>query len=248
MPYSRFVLIADEGIHYSEGIAHDRHNEGVWDPSVTVKPDDKTPKAIWVSHEKKSWRSIPSLLSFMQKEEDFLCYQLKLAYQRIKTTFDDIGIWTGGIMVSSNAGEQYCSGTDDYSDSSFSLNSEILGEPWYFRLRNEMQELNRLDKAIYSCMNSYHKELKVKNENLIKKAKYDYWSRCERNFQDLLDFCEDREQLLVLRKKFASYVYQSYDKYCPSVTARQMAAWAKCKPKLSKYLSELKEDGEDVAG
>ncbi|MOA69035.1 hypothetical protein D3C78_1969800 [compost metagenome] len=57
-----------------------------------------------------------------------------------------------------------------------------------------------------------------------------------------MDSCDPDEQGRLqrqrLRKRFADYIQQAYDRFCPKETARQLDAWAKCRPNNSKYLTQ----------
>ena len=65
LPLSRFILLSVDGLHYSEGIAHLGYKEGMVDPSISVNFSGKDPKAIWVDAEKRPWRMLTALLSFI---------------------------------------------------------------------------------------------------------------------------------------------------------------------------------------
>ena len=73
-----------------------------------------------VNPEKKPWRQLTALLSFLESEHDsgFECLNLKQGIQRLGDGHvKQFGIWSGGLKVSSNAGEQYVSGGDDCIES-----------------------------------------------------------------------------------------------------------------------------------
>jgi len=57
---------------------------------------------------------------------------------RARKTIPCFGIWSGGLRVSSNAGEQYAGGSDDFVESETLLSSDWLGDPWFLRLKSEM--------------------------------------------------------------------------------------------------------------
>ena len=63
-----------------------------------------------------------------------------------------------------------------------------------------------------------------------------FWQLCERQFQSLVNACDNAEQVRALRPIFAKFVHKAYDSYCPNDTARQLDAWAKNRPNLSNYL------------
>lgn len=245
IPMSRFVLLADQGLHYSEGIAHLGYKEGVSDPSVSVNYAGKDPKAIWVDTEKRPWRMLTALLNFLssQSKAAFTCPQLEFGLGRASNSVAQLGLWSGGLRVSSNAGEQYVSGTDDYLESLISLPIEFIGEIWFEQLQAEMLELDALSKTLYGCVMSYFKHQTVDGKNQAAQATNLFWQLCESRFQELINRCgkgmdDERHQL---RKVFAGFVYQAYDHYSPKETARQLDAWAQSRPNLSKYLVPTKQ-------
>jgi CRISPR system Cascade subunit CasA len=89
---------------------------------------------------------------------------------------------------------------------------------------------------------AFFKEQKVDGGKLAAQASTLFWQLCERHFQHLVDACEPdeqgAEQRRQLRLTFAGYVQQAYDHFCPKETARQLDAWAKCRPNNSKYLRQ----------
>ncbi|MBD3768066.1 MAG: type I-E CRISPR-associated protein Cse1/CasA [Gammaproteobacteria bacterium] len=245
IPMSRFVLLADQGLHYSEGIAHLGYKEGVSDPSVSVNYAAKDSKVIWVDTEKRPWRMLTALLNFLssQSKTSFTCPQLEFGLSRATNHVTELGLWSGGLRVSSNAGEQYVSGTDDYLESLILLPTEFMGEIWFEHLQSEMLELDALSKTLYGCVLSYFKHQTVDGKNHAAQATNLFWQLCESRFQDLINRCgkgmdDERHQL---RKVFAGFIQQAYNHYCPQETARQLDAWAQSRPNLSKYLSPTKQ-------
>lgn len=238
VPLSRFCLLQENGLHYSEGIAHAGYKEGMADPSVSIDFTAKDPKAIWADPEKRPWRSLTALLSFFAHtgNKGFDCQQLHLTMGRATQKTPTIGIWSGGLRVSSNAGEQYVSGTDDFVESVIQLQSEILGDTWFANLQLEMDELDKLSKTVYGATLSYLKSQNMENKDLAGQASHLFWQLCERQFQHLLDACAHPEQVRAMRPIFAQFVYKAYDSYCPNDTARQLDAWAKNRPNLANYL------------
>jgi CRISPR system Cascade subunit CasA len=128
IPLSRFCLLNDAGLHYSEGIAHQGYKDGVVDPSVAVNFFGKDAKALWVDTERRPWRFLTAMLSFMSAGgSGFDCYHLMMGLPRARhTNVINIGLWSGGLRVSSNAGEQYCSGSDDFVESVIFIKNEDL--------------------------------------------------------------------------------------------------------------------------
>jgi len=237
IPVSRFCLLTGNGLHYSEGIAHPDYKAGVVDPSVTVDFTKKTPKLVWVDSERKPWRFLTALLSFMEANSTgFVCYTLKMGLLRARQQTSKIGVWSGGLKVSSNAGEQYCSGADDFVESTVFMESSYLGETWYVRLKQEMAELDQLAKIIYGSTKSFFSDLGIHDAKQAANASNLFWQLAERQFQTLINACDDYDKTKELRLTFADIARKSYDNQCPKDTARQLDAWAKNRPNLSKYL------------
>ncbi|MBN2864953.1 MAG: type I-E CRISPR-associated protein Cse1/CasA [Thiotrichales bacterium] len=243
IPLSRFVLLTEQGLHYSEGIVHLGYKDGISDPSISVNYSGKDPKAIWVDTEKRPWRMLTALLSFMasQAKEVYTCSQLAFCLTRGANNSAEIKLWSGGLRVSSNAGEQYVSGSDDYLESSIALPSAEIGENWFAHLQSEMMELDILAKTLYGCVMSYYKLQLVEGKNQAAQTTNLFWQLCESRFQALVYGADDAQQRLALRKVFAGFVNQAFENYCPKETARQLDAWAQSRPNLSKYLAQDKQ-------
>lgn len=243
IPLSRFCLLTESGLNYSEGIAHPGYKEGAFDPSISVSMT-KDPKAIWVDPEKRPWRFLTALLSFFSQSNNsgFDCFQLRLNMQRAITKTPFIGIWSGGLRVSSNAGEQYVSGSDDFVESVIKLDCHVLGDIWFNNLQLEMNELDLLSKTVYGATSSYFKSQNMEGKDQAALASNLFWQLCERQFQELIDACLDSERTLAQRPDFARFVHKAYNTFCPMDTARQIDAWAKNRPNLSKYLKDTMKD------
>ncbi|WP_036242627.1 type I-E CRISPR-associated protein Cse1/CasA [Methylobacter luteus] len=249
LPLSRFCLLTETGLHYSEGIAHQGYKESMVDPSVSVDFSGKDPKVIWVDPEKRPWRFLPALLGFLAQtgNQGFDCYQLRFGLQRARSQVDTLGLWSGGLRVSSNAGEQFVSGSDDFVESMVMLPQQILGTLWYTNLQLEMFELDQLSKVVYSATLNYFKNQNMEGKAQAGLASNLFWQLCERKFQDLVNACEDFNQATALRKTFAGFANRAYDHFCAKDTARQFDAWAKNRPNLVKYLKDQTKTEEAQA-
>ncbi len=243
LPLSRFCLLNDKGLHYSEGIAHLDYKAGMIDPSVAINMAVKPAKVLWVDTERRPWRFLTALLGFMEANSGgFECAYIRQGLLRARKSVPKIGLWSGGLRVSSNAGEQYVSGSDDFVESVTFMDSEYLGEDWYNALKIEMEELDRLAKIVYGATLGFFKNQKVDGKNQAAEASNLFWQLCERKFQDLVNACgEGEEQTRALRKDFAQFVSTAYNSYCPNDTARQLSAWAENLPNLVKYLKDAKQ-------
>lgn len=246
IPLGRFCLLADDGLHYSEGIAHANYKEGIWDPTVAVNRSGKEHKALWVNPEKRPWRELTALLGFFVQQQNtgFESLQLTATLGRAAAAAERFALWSGGLRVSSNAGEQYASGSDDFVESQVWLESGwVAGEHgglWFSNLQQEMSALDELSKMLYGRVAAYFKNQMVNDSKLPEQASHLFWQLCERDFQALLESCEPdtahQEIRHKLRRRFAGYAQQAYDRYCPKDTARQLDAWARARPNYGKYL------------
>jgi len=242
IPLSRFVLISETGIHYSEGIMHPGYADGSVDMSVAVDFSRAKPKVLWTDSERRPWRQLTALLSFFDSgstQKTFDCPQLRIGIQRAKKHLNQIGVWAGGLRISSNAGEQYVSGNDDFVESEVIFNALTLREVWFAHLKNEMGELENLSKIVYGATLGFFKTQKVDGTEQARQAANLFWQLSERKFQELVNACNDDlgREVKILRREFAGFVNKAYDMYCPKDTSRQIDAWAANKPNLSRYLS-----------
>lgn len=244
LPLCRFCLLSEYGLHYSEGIAHANYKEGMWDPTVAVNRSGKENKALWVNPEKRPWRELTALLGFLAQRQGagFECMQLAAAVTRACVSVESFAIWSGGLRVSSNAGEQYASGTDDFVESVIWMHGEALSQLWFDQLQAEMTALDELAKGLYGRVMGYFKTQLADGGDLAAQATQLFWQLCERDFQRLLAHCEQGESHVEarrqLRRRFAGHAQQAYDRYCPKDTARQLDAWARCRPNHGKYLQQ----------
>lgn len=234
VPMSRFCLLTENGLHYSEGIAYPNYKEGGICPSMAVNSSGKDVRVIWTDPNKRPWRYLTAMLSFFSSnsQASFTCILVKFGLQRAATVAKKIGVWSGGLRVSSNAGEQYVSGNDDFVDSHILLDTNNLGEEWYNRLKTEMEQLEQLSRVIYSATNTYYKKQNMDGKAFAELAVNLFWQLCERYFIDLIESCYKG---IKIRERFIQCLEKAYDTFCPKQTARQLDAWAYAKPRLYNY-------------
>ncbi len=249
IPLGRFCLLNETGLHYSEGISHANYKEGVFDPSTAVYSTQGKHRILWVDPQKRPWRELTSLLSFIDSSRTggFDCHQIQYSLDRARKQMPVFSIWSGGLRVSNNAGEQYVSGTDDYVESSTILHGESLGDVWYERLKEEMRSLEKIAKHTYGATNRFFKAQQMEGKEQAKRCSNLFWQLCERKFQHLVDSCKDLDTIHKLRREFADFSRQAYNNCCPKETARQLDAWAKNRPNLSKYLEDTRKDTKKEA-
>ena len=242
IPLSRFCLLIDDGLHYSEGLFHPGYKDGVTDPTCAIDYSGKEPKALWVNPEKRPWRELTALLGFIGQDSShgFNSMQISCGLDRARDVTESFGIWSGGLRVSSNAGEQYVAGNSDFVESTVYLQADSLGELWFSELKKEMEALDGLAKTLYARVIAFFKEQLVDGKQQAAQATNMFWQLCERDFQQLVDACgndsfaEDGSRNL--RRRFASYSHQVFDEKCPNESARQLDAWAKFRSNNGKYL------------
>lgn len=239
---SRFVLLKDEGIFYIEGIQYPSHKDGWFEPSISLDRGGDFPKPLWLDVNKKPWRELTSLLSFLTavNQQGFDCQQIRLGFQRVKLREKPIGIWSGGLKVRGTSGDQSVKQDDDFIESYVVLPAPnlITGEDsvWFHDLSEEMNQLNALSKTVYGATLNYFKSQNMETKEQAAQASNLFWQLCERQFQNLLNACGNPEQARAMRPVFAQFVHKAYNTYCANDTARQLDAWAKNRPNLAKYL------------
>lgn len=240
MPLSRFILLAVDGIHYSEGILLPGHKEGAQDASVAVSTGND-PKALWTNTEQRPWRQLPALLSFFDigSSDQFDCRLLRAAIPRISSSEQSFIVWSAGLKVSSNAGEQYVSGLDDFVESEVLLTSAWLGQIWFQKLKLEMEALKGLSKSLYGSITSYYKALNADGTGMAASASDSFWKKSEGVFQDLVAACGalEPEVLGILRQRYARFAQDCYDQSCPRTSSRQIDSWAEHRLTTYRYLN-----------
>ena len=236
---SRFVLLKGDGIYYVEGLLYPNHTGGWREPSMAVNLQGATPKVKWVDPNKRPWRELTSLLAFMSADgrQSYDCQFIRYGLVRFRSRYKRIGVWSGGLKVSWNAGDQSVKQDDDFVESLIFLDCAILGELWYHQLQVEMDALDKLSKTVWAATNGFFKAQNMTDASLAGQASTLFWELCEHNFQTLVDACAPPHDTVRVRKIFAQVAMKSYDTFCPKESARQIDAWAKNRPNLINYLN-----------
>ena len=236
---SRFVLFENDGIYYAEGIQYPSHKVGWREPTIAFNEAKKGIKILWVNPEKKPWRELTALLAFInsQNSDGYDCRQIQWTLDRTRF-LNNFSLWSGGLRVRGNAGDQSVKQNDDFVESEIQLTPDILGKNWFTNFKTEMEELEHLSKINYSATISYYKILKADGKKYAALASNLFWQLCERKSQELVDICNkfSEKRLKSLRLVFAGFVEKVYNTYCPKDTARQIDSWAKNRPNMAKYL------------
>jgi CRISPR system Cascade subunit CasA len=242
---SRFAFLEDEGVYYLDGIQYPNHSSGWREPSMTINSQQGI-KVLWLNPDKRPWRELTALLSFISAntQSGFDCQQINFGFNRARKNNQAIGIWSGGLKVRGNAGDQSVKQDDDFVESHVSIpsNKEMEDSQWFDNLTSEMAEIEQLSNIVYKTTTKYYKSQKAEGKSQAAQASNLFWQLSERKFQDLVNACyQGEEQTNALRKDFAQFASTAYNTYCPNDTARQLNAWAENLPNLSKYLKNGKQ-------
>lgn len=250
---SRFSQLSDDGIYYTDGLSYPSVKDGWYEPNIIVDRSGSDIKTKYVNPERRPWRELDGLLAFVGSDsvQGYECYALKKGVERARGRLSEFSVWAGGLKVSVNSGDQSVKQSDDFVESQIWLNSDEIGCIWFTQLKLEMDALDALANVLWKKVLAYFKELKADNGKKIENTHAGkmasqsvnlFWQLCERDFQALVDNCDQTDsattQRQALRRRFSDYVQQSYDQFCPRETARQLDAWAKCRPNNSKYLKQ----------
>jgi CRISPR system Cascade subunit CasA len=239
---SRFVLLVDEGIIYMEGIQYPGHKQGWREPFISSNAKGQM---LWLNTSKKPWRNLPAILNtaFGIKDNDFFCPQVSMLLQRARIERDVIGVWAGGLQVRGTAGDQSVKQTDDYIESQIMFRSSYIGEFWFRSLVREIKDLETLSWSVEKAAQRYYYALGKKKDATAKKIPELFWNLCERHSQQLVDSCNDQHKRYELRKTFAGYAMEAFNRYCSNQSPKQMVIWAKEKPNLGFYLATDEKEG-----
>lgn len=236
VPMARFCLLEDNKIHFTEGIPPKAAQEGACDPSAAIKSDGKGFRMLWADPDKRPWRSLSSLLSFLDanSKKDFECFQLINCLPRLNDLDDmeQFGIWSGGMKVSGTSGEQKVSGSDDIVESEIQMSVRDLNRNWFAQLTRQMEWLENIAKKLYACIIGYMKEFSAENTGAAGVASAMFWEQAEIYWPDLMLACYKTEKLPEVQASFLRLLYKCYDEKCPSDTPRQLEAWVIHRPKI----------------
>lgn len=245
IPLCRFVIFEDDAIHYTEGIQYPNHKSGWREPSIAYHEGKEKIEILWVNPQKRPWRELTALLSFISvitpTNRIFECRQIQDNLNRLcNLRVNKFGVWSGGLRVTDNSGDQSVKKEDDYVESEIFFNSEWFKiGTWFTYLKAEMENLESMVKGVKGATIGYYKHQKVDGKDMASEASNIFWQLCERKFQKLVDACgEDStgEKAIAMRQIFVNYANRAFDTVCPRDTARQMEAWAANRPNLGRFL------------
>ncbi|WP_294447092.1 type I-E CRISPR-associated protein Cse1/CasA [uncultured Mailhella sp.] len=242
VPLARFCLLENNGLRFTEGIVHPDHLSGMADPSAAMDASRARPKMLWVDPEKRPWRQLPALLSFLDAEKrgsGFFCLGLQKGLSRLHAFrdacgIDVVGIWSGGIKVSSHAGEQYLTGKDDELESEVRLDTALLGDIWFREFESLMSDTEKRAKLLYGAVNRYCRDMKMDDKSAVAAAAEAaglFWQMVEPTLPAMLDGCGNEQTCTLLLGRCYRLVLMLYDEACPHGTGRQVETWIKHRPR-----------------
>lgn len=236
VPLCRFCLLSDAGMRYTEGIAHDGYQAGRFDPTQSVARQKNDFKTLWADPDKKPWRSLTSILSFLgiQDASRFVCSQVEMGMSRARDFFESVELWSGGVRVTSNAGEQYLTGSDDFVESQFEFSPQDVGEQFFVNFSASVDQLDHLAKQLYSSVLGYFETMGTEGKTMAERATSKFWEIAGLHAQELIDSCFPGENPESVRNFFRATMRNTYNESCPHFTPRQLQAWAENQPNASK--------------
>ncbi len=241
MPLDKFVLLLENGMVMTEGIPYETYKTGLVDPALTIFQGDKDVKTVWAETEKRPWRELTALLSFLKVDATHKSpHFLSMGLEKLSSTPNTVArFWTGGMQLSNNAGEQYLSGMDDYVESEFHIPLTLSTRTGFDFFQKMISDLERYSKVAYASVKSYFIALNNdQKDSYASMAAGRFWEAMEPRAQIILDlaFAElpDREQKIEEEMKlWEEAVLHIYNHFCAKDTARQMTAWVKAAPNFS---------------
>lgn len=243
---SRFALLQEEGIHYLDGINYPGIKDGWYEPSLLLDQSGKDIKVKYVNLDRKPWRELHAFLDFLSLSQSsgFESLGLQQGVSRMRDLGESLCVWTGGLKVSANSGDQSVKQADDFLESRVWLQGSDLGSGWLDNLKREMEGLEQLSRMLYACVRDYYRELKATPDMAAAQAAragHLFWQLCERDFTELTAHCEvsaaDAEARRKLRLRFFGHVSGCFEQCAPRETARQLEAWACHQPRPGAYLA-----------
>ncbi|MGM0988508.1 MAG: type I-E CRISPR-associated protein Cse1/CasA [Pseudomonadota bacterium] len=243
---SRFALLQEGGIFYLDGIHYPGVKEGWFEPSLLLDHSGKDIKVKYVNLDRKPWRELHAFLDFLSLSErsGFESLGLQQGVSRMRDLGESLCIWTGGLKVSANSGDQSVKQADDFLESQVWLQGSDLGSAWLDNLKREMEGLEQLSKRLYACVRGYYRDLNAAPDMAAAQAAnagHLFWQLCERDFSALTAHCDatgaEADARQALRRRFFGHVASCFDQCAPRETARQLEAWAHCQPQPGAYLA-----------
>ncbi|MCL1603281.1 type I-E CRISPR-associated protein Cse1/CasA [Succinatimonas hippei] len=255
VPLVRFCYIDGDEITCTDGIKHLTEKDGVVPLSMTYMEDPK--KGIKVKNadpQRKPWRDLTALLSYLDSTSNsgWRCKLLAYCFDRATFSKETVGIWSGGLKVKTNSGEQKVSGGDDFVESYTEFDVSTLRRHSFYsdlvlvldKLEKKEFYLRRSIVAFYSNRGSKDdnkpKLLPEKNVPQVKAAKEDYWRQCDLLSEQCIKAVEsglESEAMKQFLLKTNQIALKVYDSYCHASSSADFINWVKYRPH---FKSEIK--------
>ena len=227
IPMTRAVLLMEgERIKYCEELSY----KGEWvDPFLTVKADNRK---VRVDILKRPWNQIQALLAEVYNHDaEQKCITVREHYLRARKLTESFSIWTGGLKLRANSGDQCIKQEDDYLESKVTFSSDVLGELFFERYCSIIDKVNDCGNSLKSRISAYKKQLGI-NDKSINDGMFSFWYEMGKLSEDFVTVAENASEAEkdLLFKNIHKLQRNIYDDYCPHGTARQILAWAKNRP------------------
>lgn len=236
VPLGRFCFLIENEVHYTGGIVY-KHSPICFDISLSEeKVKEDVYKLSVVDPSKVVWKNLTALLTFINSSSSKggQCLSIKIGLERALAKFSAFKIWSGGLKVTFNSGEQYVTGLDDYVESCLTVDPGVVGEIWFQEFIKITQDLKKYSDVLVKSIEKYFSTLvkDCKNNKAfingkIAAAKQYYWQLTQNKVQQFIS------EPLKLQMHLKQCVFEVYDLSCPNSSAKELASWVKNKPKLS---------------
>lgn len=238
-PVSRFFLMQGDRVIVTEGV-RPTLTPGMVPPSVAVRefiePKKNTQIKIETLDTKSlslPWRHIDEILPFYSKEnKGWHCAQTEAVRGRKGRK----GVWSLGIQVSYNSGDQFVAVNDGFVSQIFKFpDEEVSARLAYARYDVEMRRLEKLVGYIRKATGKYWSDLHFVKDvsERIKQAEQNFWSECDNLKEELEVLCVTGE-VEAYRTKTRELVGKTFDRMCPKIPgSKRLEAWAKNRPYLA---------------
>jgi len=234
-PIDKFLLLKDDGMIKTSGIPYFTGPEEMKDPALTVVQKGKDLRFVNAKTDKRPWRELEAMLAFLENSERRQPFFLSLGAKRLRhSAIEKITVWTGGMTVNANSGEQYLSGKCDYVESEFSFPADCMIPESLNRWRKIMETLEKNAKQLYASIASYYKEMNSEDgKGQGESGTVAFWEQLEPRAQEFLELAfsdASEENIQEKLKSCFAVLCDIFNELCPRETPRQMAAWVNCNP------------------
>ena len=231
---SRFVLLADDGIIYTEGLQYPSVKNGYYEPFLTIR--DKDGAVLYSDTSRKPWRYLPSLLQVVfNGTAEYTCGIIRLFLERASSNAENFAIWSGGLRLRATSGDQSVKQDDDYVESEIWFGKGCIGSEFYHRLSDSMKNLDGYALILRKALSRYCSKMKLSGD-IPRKGEMMYWMRVEPLSDGIISACQkgDTERISSYMRHIYGSMIAVYDLLCPHETSFQRIEWRKDRPGTGK--------------